>query len=95
MPDNSMYNDMQFDKELEEQGDDPVKLVKFVARHQYNFEKNVIGVCHNLDCRIKTIEDTAKSIPSNGNKKTAGIVGGVVGSVVAGLIVIIDYFTNR
>lgn len=85
MPD-TMYDDMKFDAELEAQGDDPVKLVKFCARHQYNFEKLVNN-------RLDILE--SKTDGNGSSKKATSALSGGVAAIVAAIVVIIDYFAGK
>ena len=84
MPDDrDMLKEMDFEKRLNDFGDNQLELLKFVARQQYQTMK----LCPMHDSRINKLERT--------NKKVLVSVGGA-GTFVGGLIIgVIEYFRIR
>lgn len=78
---NGINYELDFEKRIGEMPDR--QLLEFVARQ--NFETCQRCVDHNK--RIITLE--------SGDKKLAGMVGGITGTFMAVIIGIINYFVNR
>ena len=81
---NGMLNDLEFENQLRDLGDDQLSLIKFVARQTFTSSK--LLVIH--DTRIASLE--------SGDRKVSSIVGGISGTITSVIIGIINYFTvNR
>ena len=84
MPDNNgMLDDLEFENQINELGDDQPALIKFVARQQFSTSKVLID--HGR--RIKSLEGK--------NKKMMGAVGGASAFVATVITATIDYFLKR
>jgi len=85
-----MLDDMAFNRELEEMGDDLPKLVKFMAWRQFEMTKQletVTQLCPVHGKRIRALE--------NRTKKEIGATGGVSALIGAGIAAAVDYFVRR
>ena len=78
-----MLDKMEFERELEKMGDDPVKLIKFTAWRVYEISK----LCPAHLERIQSLE-------RRGKKEMGGIggLGAVIGAAIVGVI---DYLMRR
>ena len=81
---NGILNDIEFENQINELGDNQLALIKFVARQQFETCKR----CVDHTSRIGILE--------TGSKKISSITGGISGTITAVIISIINYFTaNR
>ena len=80
---NGMLNDIEFENQLNELGDNQLSLIKFVARQQFSTSKLI----STNTTRITSLE--------NGDRKMSSILGGIAGTITAIIIGIVNYFVNR
>lgn len=78
-----MLNDLEFENHIQELGDDLPKLVKFVARQQFEMSKELPAI----ERRVKDLEGR--------NNRFFGAVGGISGLLGAAFVKAIDYFITR
>ena len=76
-----MADELGFEQSMGKMSDR--KLIEFVARQTLE----ITGKCANYDRQISALE--------NGDRKASGIIGGISGTVTAGIIGVINYFFNR
>ncbi len=80
---NGMISEMEFERQLEDMGDNQLELIKFIARRQYR----MTTVCVNHGRKIYKLEIR--------NKRILAITGGS-GTFLGGLaITVFNYFSNR
>ena len=85
-----LLNDMDFNKKLDEMGDDLPSLVKFMAWRQYDMTKQlaeVTSLCPVQNKRIQKLETRGKK-----EVGASGGVGAVIGVAIATLI---EFFLRR
>ena len=91
MPDGKdMLNDMEFNKQLEQMGNDLPSLVKFVAWRQYDMAKElskITALCPIHSDKIRRLEVRSK--------KEMGASSGIGATIGAAIVVIIDFFMHR
>ncbi len=80
---NDMLNDMDFENQMSELGDNLPELVKFVARQAYTTSR--LTVSHEK--RITDLEGR--------NNRFFGAVGGISGLLGAAFVKAIDYLVTR
>ena len=80
---NGMLNDLEFENQLNDMGDDQPELIKFVARQQFTSSK------------LLAVHDKKISDLENGDRKTSSIAGGISGTISSIIIGVISYFTNK
>ena len=83
MADHDMLDDLEFENQISELGDNQPELIKFVARQQFSTSK--VLVSH--DKRIKSLE--------NKNKKLFGFVGATGAILATAVTATIDYLLRR
>ena len=79
----NMLTDLEFEKQLEEFGDDQINLLKFLARQQYQMSK----LCPIHDKNIKKLQ--------NRDRKIFGATGGIGAMLGVTIASVIDYFLRR
>lgn len=79
---NGMLNDLEFENQLSEMGDNQLELIKFVARQQFTSSK------------LLAIHDTKIATLESGDRKVSTITGGISGTITGIIIGIIAYFTK-
>mgnify|MGYP001574490050 CR=1 FL=1 len=80
---NGMLNDLEFENQLNDLGDNQPELIKFVARQQFTSSK------------LLAVHDKKIADLEVGDRKASGIVGGISGTITSTIIGIIGYFTNK
>ena len=80
---NGMLNDLEFENQLNDFGDNQLELIKFVARQQFASSK------------LLNIHDTKIASLETGDRKASSITGGVSGTITGVIVGLISYFTNR
>ena len=83
MSDHDMFDDLEFENEITEMGDDQPRLLRFVATQQFKTSK--ILVDHSK--RINSLE--------NKNKKVMGFVGGASAVFATAVTATLNYFLGR
>ena len=79
----NFLDDVNFENQITELGDNQLELIKFVARQQYSASK--VLVSH--DKRLNKLEAR--------DRKAFGISGGIGGLIGAGIAGFIDYLLRR
>mgnify|MGYP001567928641 CR=1 FL=1 len=80
---NGMLNDLEFENQLSNMGDNQLELIKFVARQQFTSSK------------LLAVHDKKISDLETGDRKISGITGGISGTITSIIIGIISYLTNK
>ena len=80
---NGVLSDMDFEKHLNEMGDNQPELIRFIARQQWQMSK----LCPVHDKAIKNLQ--------NRNRKEMGAIGSLGAILGAAFAGIIDYFVRR
>ena len=83
MAGHEMLDDLEFENQISELGDDQPALIKFVARQQFSTSKVLVD--HGK--RIKSLE--------NKNRKVMGFVGGASAIFATAVTATIDYLLRR
>ncbi len=78
---NGMNYDLDFEKRIKDMPDR--QLLEFVARQTLE----VVGRCKEYDTDIALLK--------SGDRKTAGIVGGITASITSIIIGVINYFISK
>ena len=78
---NGINYELDFEKRIAEMQDR--QLLEFVARQTLE----IAGKCKGYDTDIDALK--------TGDRKTSGIIGGISGTITAGIMGLINYFTNR
>lgn len=79
---NGVLDDIEFENQINELGDNQTALIKFVARQQFAASK--VLVAH--DKKIVALE--------SGDRRTSSIAGGITGTITAAIIAVINYFVG-
>ena len=85
-----MLNDIEFENQINELGDDQLALIKYVARQQFAASKFLA----KHDIQIASHDIQIASLES-GNRRASGITGGISGTIGAVIIMVINYFTGN
>ena len=80
---NEMFNDLEFENEMEKMADDQLALTKFAVRQGYATNKVVAG----YGKRIKKLEGQ--------NKRTMGLIGAAGAVLATAIAAFLDYFVRR
>ena len=83
MAENDMLDDLEFENQLAELGDNQPKLLNFIARQQFSTGKVLV----NHGRRIKSLESK--------NKKVMGAVGGLSAIFATAITWTVDYLSRR
>ena len=78
-----MLTDLDFEKQLEEFGDDQINLLKFLARQQYQTQK----LCPIHSKKIEKLESR--------HRKELGTTGGIGAMIGVAIASAIDYLWRR
>ena len=79
----TLLDELEFERRLNEFGDDQVSLLKFLARQQYQTSK----LCPIHDKEIKALQ--------NRTRKELGATGGIGAVFGAAIATAFDYFLRR